>query len=391
MTGKNIDYYKGAIWIPIAIYLVLTRKNKVPVYLWFLIGFTIFHLISVYVFDLVSGGPSKWIMYLLADMNVTACLIFFIIENTRFEDVFMRRMNRNILIVVIISTIVSIIQTSDPYFMFNFEADKDLEYIGESRTFSIYSWININSMGITFPILISLLLNAYDTRNRSFPIIVVSGIVVAFLSRARYIMISTIIAFSQLFMNSAISIKKKIAFILILVFSLLIMIRVAENFGFDINQVIEERILEKENEMGSAKSRLTSLTVFMIKFPEHPWFGVGPETRDDVIRLLGGEAPLIHVGYLSYLYFYGIAGSLLLFLSIFFLMRDGWKVGRRFNFWGSFYGLITFCLANATFVYFNLGEVGIVLSVLYIKYYRQVAEEEDAEEEEMDYLEEETA
>jgi hypothetical protein len=38
-------------------------------------------------------------------------------------------------------------------------------------------------------------------------------------------------------------------------------------------------------------------------------------------------------------------------------------------FWGSFYGLLSFCLANATLVYFNLSELGIVLAVIYMKYF----------------------
>jgi hypothetical protein len=38
-------------------------------------------------------------------------------------------------------------------------------------------------------------------------------------------------------------------------------------------------------------------------------------------------------------------------------------------FWGSFYGLLAFCVANTTFVYFNLSEMGIILAVIYLKYF----------------------
>ena len=121
--------------------------------------------------------------------------------------------------------------------------------------------------------------------------------------------------------------------------------------------------------MGSAKARITSYDVFLLKYPEHPWFGVGPKTRDDVISLLNNEAPIIHVGYLSYLYFYGIFGALLLFSSLFYLLKRAWIVGKTMGFWGSFYGLFAFCLANLAFVYFNFSEMGIVLSVIYLRYY----------------------
>ena len=122
--------------------------------------------------------------------------------------------------------------------------------------------------------------------------------------------------------------------------------------------------------MGSAKSRILSYEVFLKVFPANPYLGVGPETKKDVVDLLMGEAPIIHVGYLSYLYFYGIIGCIPIFLVLFFLLRDAWNVGRRSNFWGSFYGLLSFCFANFTLVYFNFSEMGIILAVLYIKYYK---------------------
>jgi O-antigen ligase len=140
-------------------------------------------------------------------------------------------------------------------------------------------------------------------------------------------------------------------------------------YGYDIQQVIDNRILEKETGMGSARARIISYEVFKMKFPENPWFGVGPETKADVVRLLQGVAPLIHVGYLSYLYYYGMFGSLLLFLVLFFLLKLAWSVGQKHAFWGSLYGILTFCFANMTFVYFNFSEVGMVLAVVYLKYY----------------------
>jgi hypothetical protein len=123
---------------------------------------------------------------------------------------------------------------------------------------------------------------------------------------------------------------------------LVVIVLLATYFGFDLEEVVNTRIMEKDSDMASAKARVISYDVFVIVFPENPWLGVGPETKKDVIDLLRGEAPLIHVGYLSYLYFYGIAGCVFFFLALFFLIRDSWIVGRQKNFWGSFYGLIAF-------------------------------------------------
>jgi hypothetical protein len=380
VTNKSIGNFANLIWLPLVIFLLFNKNNRLPKYLIFLILFTVYHLCSVYLFNLLPEDTT-WVKYILSDINVYACAVFFVIENTTFDDWFYEKMNRNILIIIVISLLVSLIQIKNQFFFFDLEMDKEMEYVGEGRIFSIYSWLGLNSLGITFPILIAILLSVIDTKRKTFLLVVISAIVVTFLSKARYVMISTIIAFSQLLITSTNTLKRKVYFVLVFLFSIVLLVKAAENYGFNIQEIVQERILEKdsETEMGSAMARVTSYYVFLIKFPEHPWFGVGPKTRDDVVQLLGGEAPLIHVGYLSYLYFYGIIGFFFLFLSLFFLLKSAWYIGKKFNFWGSFYGLITFCVANVTFVYFNLSEMGIIIAVIYLKYYNQKASSEMSE------------
>jgi hypothetical protein len=371
-THQKIDSFINFLWIPIVIYYLLTKANRLPKYLLFLILFTIFHLVSIYLNNLATAN-SSFLFTILFDSNVLACAVLFIIENTTFDDRFISIMNRNILIIVAVSLCVSLIQVKIPSFFASPEltdTEENLVYLEQGRAFSIYSWININSLGITFPLLISILLNVYDIKKKSFSLIVISGLIVSFLSRARYIMISAIIVFSQLFISSKISLRNKIVSVFVMAVSIIGLLTVADNSGFSIQKVIDERILEKEGEMGSANARITSYYVFLMKFPENPWFGVGPATREDVVELLGGEAPLIHVGYLSYLYFYGAMGFFILFLSMIFLLRDAFIVGKKYLFWGSFYGLIAYYLANTTTVYFNFSEMGIILAVLYLKYYK---------------------
>jgi len=371
LTNQKISSFISLLWIPIVLYYLITKSNKLPKYLLFLIVFTIYHLSSVYLNNLVHANSNLYFV-ILSDPNVLACALFFIIENTNFDERFITIMNRNILLIVIISLVVSVIQIKYSSFFVSPEItdnEDNMIYLEQSRNFSIYSWININSLGITFPILISILLNVYDIKKITFPFVVLSGIIVSFLTKARYVMISAIIVFSQLFISSKMTVRNKIISIIFAVISIVLLIAVAENSGFNIQQVIDDRILEKDKGMESANARMTSYYVFLLKFPENPWFGVGPETREDVVELLGGEATLIHVGYLSYLYYYGIIGFVVLLVSIFYLLRKAFIVGRKFLFWGSFYGLLSFCFANATFVYFNFSEMGIVLAVIYLKYY----------------------
>ena len=367
LTNKPINIIVSVILIPIALYLVVYVNRRLPKYLILLIVFTLYHLGSVFINETIPAGSNK-IFFLLADPNIMACLFFVIIENSVFNNEFIKTMNKLVLLIVVLSFIVSLIQIKLPNFFFNAALDPELGYTEGNRCSSIYSWTNLNSLGISFPIMISILVSVYEKKKYTLPFIILSGIVVSFLSKARYVMISGIVVLTQLFFNTKTSAIKKASFVVIFLAGIYFINIAAQNFGYDINEVINNRILEKENDMGSAKARIQSYEVFLIAFPQHPWFGVGPETKKDVVDLLDG-VPLIHVGYLSYLYFYGVIGCLILFFAIFFLLRDAWKVGKRDNFWGIFYGLISFCLANLTLVYFNFSEMGIVISLIYLRHF----------------------
>jgi hypothetical protein len=369
ITHTSFSFLIGAALIPMVLYLIIFNRKKIPVYLIFLILFTIYHFVSVIVND-TSLGSLNVTYFVISDDNLQACLFFIIIEHTVFDKLFIKKLTWLILLLVIISLVVSIIQIKIPGFFFNTALDQGLIFADGNRCTSIYSWTNINSVGITFPLLISILVSLYQKQKSTLPFIVFSGIVVSFLTKARYVMISGIVVLSQLFLSTRLSVIKKTSIVIMLLVGLYMINIAANNLGYDIKDVVENRILEKGNDMGSAKARIRSYEVFLKVFPENPWFGVGPETKKNVIDMLEGVAPLIHVGYLSYLYYYGIVGCLLLFLAIFFLLKYAWEIGKKHNFWGTFYGLISFCLANLTFVYFNLSELGIVISLVYLRYFK---------------------
>jgi hypothetical protein len=374
----QIETFITVVFIPIALYIIISPKINFPKYLTFFVFFTIYQLASVYINGLIPSDATTF-NFLLSNRNILACLLFFVAENTHFDERFIRIMNRNIFIIVIISLVFSLIQLKNPSF---FVAPYVLENLGnetfltENRVFSIYSWLGLNSLGITFPILIGILLSFYSHKKVSTPFIILSGIIVSFLTKARYVMISMIIVFSQYFFISKISLSKKATILIMFFGSILISLSVAKAMGYNIQQVIDERILEKNTNMGSANARILSYYVFLKVFPEHPLFGVGPETRPEVVRLLGGRAPIIHVGYLSYLYFYGLFGCFFLFLAIFFMFKKAWTIGSKNEFLAGFYGLLAFCIANLTMVYFSFSEMGIVLVIIYLRYFSEVSSTE---------------
>jgi hypothetical protein len=372
VRNTPVELFINVLMIPFVFYIIISPNIKFPKYLTFFALFTLYHLVSVYINHLL--GDTNLIKYILRDKNFTALVTFFVIENTSFDEKFMKIMTRNIFVVVIISLLYSLYQLKNPSFFVSpyvLENQGNETFLTEDRIFSIYSWLNLNSLGISFPILIGILLSFFSHKKMASPIIIICGMIVSFLTKARYVMISTIIIFSQLFFTSKIKLSKKVTILLIFFGSILISFGAAKAMGYDIQKVIDERVLEKSTQMGSAKARVLSFYVFLEIFPEHPILGVGPETRIDVVRMLGGIAPIIHVGFLSYLYFYGLAGCFLLFLSLFYLLKEAWIIGTKYAFWTGFYGLIAFLMANTTMVYFNLSEMGIVLIVLYFRYFKE--------------------
>jgi len=359
--------------IPSVLYIIWTMRVRFPWYLVFYSLFTCYHFWSVYYWDLLPTN-TNWFFYIFSDYNVMGCFLFFILENTNFNDKFIQRMTTSIFVIVMISLAVSLVQSKSEFFFTNLESidldDPTSAYLEDKRAASIYSWVSANSVGITFPFLISILISVTQLKSKIFPWFSASGVIVAFLTKARYVMISTIIAFSQLFFGSRLKTKTKFSILIGFIAGIVLIVGVAEMFGYDFQEVINDRIMEKNTDMVSAKARILSYEVFQKKFPEHPYIGVGPKTRADVLDLLGGYAIIIHVGYLSYLYYYGVLGASLLFIALILLLYDSWKVGKQHGFWGAFYGFLGFVLANATFVYFNLSEMGIVLGLIYMRYYK---------------------
>lgn len=369
-TDASIDIISMVIILPLACYHIINPKLKIPLYLVFLILFTIYHISSIIVNDTFPSGANK-LYYLLADNNVRACLLFFIIENSVFDKKFIKSLNRTLLVVVVITLIVSLIQIKFPAFFVSDQIafDPDNRYFTENRIYSIFSWAGLNAIGITFPLIVAILLSFYANNRNKLVLLVISTVVVSFLTKARYVMISALIVLSQLIFVSTMSLKKKINIVVIFVFSLLMFYGISRAFNYNIQQVIDDRILEKSGNLGSFNSRILSYYVFLTVFPEHPLLGVGPETQDNVVRLLAGHAPIIHIGFLSYLYYYGILGCLFFFMFLFLFLRYSWQIGSKRNFWGPFYGLLGFCVANVTMVYFNVSEMGIILAVVYLRFF----------------------
>lgn len=371
VTDKGIHMVYSVFVLPYAIYLLTGGTKKFPKYLTFFALFTAYHIGSTIANNLVPKDMNI-VYFLLSDYKILALAFMIIIENTDFDKEYISKMSKCIFFIVVMSFIVSLIQTRDSQIFYNTHIlveGIDLSFLEEKRIYSIYSWINASTVGISFPILCGILIERYGSKQSLLFIILICALTVSFLTKSRYAMVSTVVVFMQLFFSRRSFFMNLISLGFLGLIGIFIMLNIAKEFGYNIDEVISERILEKDGDMVSAKARIISYEVFMQKFPENPILGVGPSTRDDVKQLLGEGIPIIHVGFLSYLYFYGFLGCFLFFSAIYYLLYRGWMVGRKYKFWAVFFGIVSFCLANLTLVYMELGDMGILLAILYLRYY----------------------
>jgi len=198
--------------------------------------------------------------------------------------------------------------------------------------------------------------------------LLLTGTIISLLSKARYILLSYMFIIMRLFFLKKTSFKNTLLILLAAFVSILMLVEILNFLNYDIIEFIDNRILEKNNDLSSAKSRIRSYEVFMMVFPQNPYFGVGPKTGSDVVRMLGG-LPIIHVGYLSYLYYYGIIGAGLFFVSLFLMMKKFLILSFTNKNYILVLGFSSFLFANTTLVYFNLTEPGILLLFICCRYF----------------------
>lgn len=348
---------------------VSTKKLNIPSYLWLLLSFALFHILSTLYFDLIPKD-SNILIAILTDMNLFSFTIITLIHQISFSEKDLRVLRYNIFFIVVISLIVSILQSQIPAFFVKIsDSDYFRDYIAEGRCPSIYSWININSIGITFPIFFLFLtewFNQYSLTKKGF--LLFTGTIISLLSKARYILLSYLFVTLRLFFFKKTSFKNTLLILIVAFISIFLLIEILDLLNYDVVDFIDNRILEKNNDLSSAKSRIRSYEVFMMVFPQNPYFGVGPKTGSDVVRMLGG-LPVIHVGYLSYLYYYGIIGASLFFISLFLMIKRFLLLSFINRNYILILGFSSFLFANTTLVYFNLTEPGILLLFICCKYF----------------------
>jgi hypothetical protein len=371
---------KTAIGVPI----------RVPPYLQFL-GLLVLYQMVTAIFISVEFMRIGAVKYVYSNSYVRAFLAFLILENTSFSIRSLNIVKRLILPILVLGAVVAIIQISDPFYftdpyMFLSEEATSIEkvqrllregtvtslsklsnagtrFLVEGYRNSIFSWVNTTSVGLDSLSLFSIVIGLKSYSKIQKIIVWVASALISFLCSYRWVMLNFIVLSSQLILTKKSLILNSVKFIILLTVILIGFYYTAPLLGIDIQKFVEERLLSE-----SAGTRLYAFEVFGNVFPENGIWGTGAKDTDAMNRLIRGKTGQIHVGYLKFLYYYGIAGFLIYLVFLFFLFRYLFALAKRTKYWGSFFAFLAVLIANLTLVDMSFDHYGLYLAMIFAKY-----------------------
>jgi hypothetical protein len=193
------------------------------------------------------------------------------------------------------------------------------------------------------------------------------GTLIAIAGNARYVMFSLIIILFQIVLTSK-SFINKFRTLIIIIISGSFLLFFLSLWGYDISLYFSDRVFSKESD----SARITAYEIFLKEYPKFYLFGAGkPILGELLIADRVDSVPLIHIGYLSHLYQYGLIGSFLLIWFWSSIIKKIYSNAKKVRFWGSFFAFIAFFFANTTFVYMNIFTYGLIIALIYSKHYKR--------------------
>jgi hypothetical protein len=368
--GLYVDYVFGILAMAFAAVLFAHKLYsnepvRFPAYIGFLFLFFIYTLFINTASGSLDVGSKGLMIYLLVNEHFTPIFLFFIVENIDLNLSFIKQLKPVALALFIVSVLVIIIQYYVPFFWMDMSFVETASYIDFSqRLFSIYTWVSSNAVGISFPFIVAFLyVNYNENRFMQFSI-AMGALLYAFFTQTRYIIISIVVILVYLYFKAN---KLRFSRILLLACVPVMFYIFLSFFSYDFERFIDERILERgqsEYDVSSAGDRVTSYKAFIKIFPESPVFGNGEKISTNLRKLLGPDLPFIHIGYLHYLYAFGIFGCLLFFTFCGLLMKRIYNMSKLVRDYSVFIGLVVFFIANATTVWFRFFDFGLFICYL---------------------------
>lgn len=333
----------------------------------------------------------RGIRYFYSDPLWITFIALIIVENTQFSFNTLRFAKKILVITLILASVVSIIQISNPLFFVKDEIfveglsyDRMKEYyknipnwkIGANweagmvnRTLagyrpSIFSYIDPLAVGMDTIAIFSILITWKPTNIVEKGLYTITAAIISFLSSSRWIILGFIVVASHTIWVG----KKKLSNLIHFIFLgglLLINLGLIANFmGFDVEEYVYGRMMSED-----ATSRLLAFEVFFEVFPDNPIFGTGGVDTDRMLSLLGGRSSQIHVGFLKLFYYYGLIGGLLYLSFMAAILHRLRKMALLSGYWGGFFAILTFFIANLTLFELSLFYYGPILAIIFANHF----------------------
>jgi hypothetical protein len=359
----------NGIWV----IMIYKKEIKIPIYSYFLLAFVLYEYLWSFQNGLAQGRFLN-LSYIYGSSHFALFIISILIHNMKFDDKIIRRAIAIFKITIILSAVATLIQFYFPNFInYFYYVDRDSYGVFESNLYtnrrsSIFGFIDRNSIGFDFLPIISLLISFFIVnKNKNIYLFLVLGAIVAFGSNARYVMIGFILISIQFLLSKGSKIRSFLLYFFSIIIIILFLNMLGKQLNFNVDVWISERLFV-ENSIEETE-RFKSYYTFLTFFPDNPIFGTGAfSEKMEIISELDGSSN-IHMGYLRYLVIYGVFGCLLLFGSWFLILIKFLRTAKSSGFWGSFFSMIVFLWAFATFYESSLFFYGLIYSFIFDKYY----------------------
>jgi hypothetical protein len=361
-------YFLRPVFWGVCFFWFVAHKNRIriPSYLFYLMGYILFKGS----WDLYNYYTNqKEFAELFRKPHIEILLILLMIENSFFDDKFIRSSLRILKITLWIALGFSFIQLFvDPMFFYHTDFEDAQSTLYQIRRQSVFSYIDENSLGFDFLPLFAVLLGMALHNKENFGFIVLSATIISFSSNTRYIMVGYLVVLFQILVYSKFRLSQLIKYSLMFILAGTVLFYFLQFAGYNLEEYISERIFPEKDITKS--TRFFAFEIFQQFFHKNMWIGTGQHLTNEIEAALEGYSSQIHVGYLSHLVSYGIVGSFFLFMFWFKLLSALFKDAKLSGYYGSVFAFLVFLWSNMTLVYYSIFTYGLIMSFVYSKYMR---------------------
>lgn len=388
----KIDFSKTMTMLSFVglILIILFRTNDNPIIFPKYAKFYLLFVLYTYFSQFVLLDREFKINYLYSNVTVGAFNTMIIIENISIGKKYMSKLLKISKIILFVAFIVILLQQVfdanlfvSPDYIQNWGGGE----LTESRLPSIYSYMGtLVSTGFGFvPIFLIIveLLGKNEKKNKMLAWIL-AGVIFSMLTKGRWIMLNALLVFVLLYFNNRKNLTTFYKYIFLIPIFLTSMLIILDSYGLNTVGIVEDRILESNDgdfKNKSASTRVLAVIVFSKLYWDHPILGIGNikygmagtgEQDYKLAKLLGGHSSQIHVGYLSLFYMYGLVGGILFLSFLYLVLKKLYTNAKNTGYYAPFLGVIGFAIANLTLVTFSFFEMGLVLALLFNRFYSEL-------------------